>query len=438
MEFRSIIAKRRDGEVHTKEELDFLAKGAATGDIPDYQLAAWLMAAVLKPMTDEETALLTLAMVASGERLDLTGVPKPWVDKHSTGGVGDKTTLVLAPLLSSCGLSVVKMSGRGLGITGGTIDKLEAIPGFSSDLTPKKMISQVKKIGIAVAGQSSKLAPADKSLYALRDVTGTVSSLPLIVSSILSKKIAGGAETVVLDVKCGCGSFNPTREHAEKLADALVKVGKHAGLRTFAAITDMEQPLGRMVGNALEVQEAIEVLSMQESELAPNTRRFRELVRYFGALALRVSGLSPTVKEAMDLVDEHLSSGKALAKANEWIAAQGATVKFGEGDWLAKSTFQAQIKAKQNGYISKVDARIIGEIAIDIGAGRKTKSDELDLAAGMEIHVSVGDMIVQGQPLVTVHCASEELFLVVASRFDQAFGTQQAPLPPRPILVRPA
>lgn len=438
MDFRSIIAKRRDGGVHTKEELDFLAKGAATGDIPDYQLAAWLMAAVLKPMTDEETADLTLAMVDSGERLDLTGIPKPWVDKHSTGGVGDKTTLVLAPLLASCGLSVVKMSGAGLGITGGTIDKLQAIPGYDTSLTPKQMISQVKKVGIAVAGQTGKLAPADKTLYGLRDVTETVSSLPLIVSSILSKKIAGGAETVVLDVKCGCGSFNPTREHAEKLADALVKVGKHAGLKTFAAITDMEQPLGRMVGNALEVQEAIEVLSLPEHELAPNTRRFRELVRYFGALALRVSGVSPSVKEAMEVVDEHLSSGKALAKANEWIAAQGATVKFGEGDWLAKSAYQGQVKARQNGYISKVDARMIGELAIDIGAGRKTKKDQLDLAAGIEIHVSIGDMIVQGQPLATVHCASEEMFLVVASRFDQAFGIQQAPLPPRPILIRPA
>lgn len=438
MDFRSIIAKRRDGGVHTKEELDFLAKGAATGDIPDYQLAAWLMAAVLKPMTDEETADLTLAMVDSGERLDLTGIPKPWVDKHSTGGVGDKTTLVLAPLLASCGLSVVKMSGAGLGITGGTIDKLQAIPGYDTSLTPKQMISQVKKVGIAVAGQTGKLAPADKTLYGLRDVTETVSSLPLIVSSILSKKIAGGAETVVLDVKCGCGSFNPTREHAEKLADALVKVGKHAGLKTFAAITDMEQPLGRMVGNALEVQEAIEVLSLPEHELAPNTRRFRELVRYFGALALRVSGVSPSVKEAMEVVDEHLSSGKALAKANEWIAAQGATVKFGEGDWLAKAGYQSQVKARQNGYISKVDARTIGELAIDIGAGRKTKKDQLDLAAGIEIHVSVGDMIVQGQPLATVHCASEEMFLVVASRFDQAFGIQQAPLPPRPILIRPA
>jgi pyrimidine-nucleoside phosphorylase len=237
------------------------------------------MAAYLKPLSEAETADFTLAMADSGQRLDLTGVPKPWVDKHSTGGVGDKTTLVLAPLLAACGLSVVKMSGRGLGITGGTLDKLLAIPGMTTEIEPQAMIDQAKKIGIVVAGQTADLAPADKTLYALRDVTETVSSLPLIVGSILSKKIAGGAETVVLDVKCGCGSFNPTRQHAETLADALVRVGKKAGLNVYAAITDMEQPLGRAIGNALEVQEAIEVLTKPEDQLSSTTKRFREIVR---------------------------------------------------------------------------------------------------------------------------------------------------------------
>ena len=383
MDFRTIIAKRREGMVHSKEELTFLAEGAAKGDIPDYQLSAWLMAAYLKPLTDQETVDLTIAMADSGDRLDLTGVPKPWVDKHSTGGVGDKTTLVLGPLLAACGLSVIKMSGRGLGITGGTIDKLKAIPGFSSDLTPKKMVAQAKKIGIAVAGQTSHLAPADKALYAVRDVTETVSSIPLIVSSILSKKVAGGAETVILDVKCGSGSFNPTREQAEKLADALVAVGKLAGLRAFAAITDMDQPLGSAVGNALEVKEAIDVLTKPESELSPNTKRFRELCRYYGALALRVSGIATTAGEALERIEDTLQSGRALDKANQWIKAQGATVDFNDTSWLVVAPIQVELNAKTPGCIGKVDARTIGEIALDLGAGRRTKDDEIDLSVGL-------------------------------------------------------
>lgn len=438
MDFRTIIAKRREGMVHSKEELIFLANGAAKGEIPDYQLSAWLMAAYLKPLTDQETADLTVAMADTGDRLDLTGVPKPWVDKHSTGGVGDKTTLVLGPLLAACGLSVIKMSGRGLGITGGTIDKLHAIPGFSSDLTPKKMISQAKKIGIAVAGQTSHLAPADKALYALRDVTETVSSLPLIVSSILSKKLAGGAETVILDVKCGSGSFNPTREQAEKLADALVAIGKQTGLRTFAAITDMDQPLGSTVGNALEVREAIEVLTKPEEELSGNTKRFRELCRYYGAIALRVSGIAPNAGEALARIEDTLKSGRALDKANQWIKAQGATVDFNETSWLVQAPIQVPLHAKMAGCIGKVDARTIGEIALDLGAGRKTKDDEIDLSAGLEIHVKVGDLIGDNHHLATVHAATQELADAALVRLANSIQIQTAPMPPRPILIRPA
>ena len=438
MDFRTIIAKRREGMAHSKEELEFLANGAASGDIPDYQLSAWLMAAYLKPLTDAETGMLTVAMADSGERLDLTGVPKPWVDKHSTGGVGDKTTLVLAPLLAACGLTVVKMSGRGLGITGGTIDKLHAIPGFSSDLTPKKMIAQAKKIGIAVAGQTNHLAPADKALYALRDVTETVSSLPLIVSSILSKKIAGGAETVILDVKCGSGSFNPTREQEEKLADALVSVGKHAGLRVFAGITDMDQPLGRTVGNALEVAEAIEVLTKPEAELRSNTKRFRELCRYYGAIALRVSGVASSSGEALERIEDTLKGGRALEKANEWIKAQGATVDFGDTTWIPRAAVQLDLHAQIAGCVGKVDARTIGEIALDLGAGRKTKDDEIDLSAGLEIHVKVGDLISQDHKLATIHAATQELADAAMARLIHAIQVQTAPIPPRPILIRPA
>lgn len=438
MDFRTIIAKRREGMTHTKEELVFLAQGAASGDIPDYQLSAWLMAAYLKPLSNQETADLTIAMADSGDRLDLSGVPKPWIDKHSTGGVGDKTTLVLGPLLAACGITVVKMSGRGLGITGGTIDKLHAIPGFSSDLTPKKMLSIAKKVGIAVAGQTHHLAPADKALYALRDVTETVSSLPLIVSSILSKKIAGGADTVVLDVKCGSGSFNPTRDHAEKLADALVAVGKQVGLRVFAAISDMDQPLGRTVGNALEVAEAIEVLSKPEEELSNNTKRFRELCRYYAAIALRVSGIAASSGDALERVEDVLKGGKALEKANEWIKAQGATVDFNDTSWLPKAPIQIDLNAKMAGCIGKVDARTIGEIALDLGAGRKTKDDEIDLTAGLEIHVKVGDLISLDHKLATVHAATQELADAALVRLSNAIQVQTAPIPPRPILIRPA
>ena len=438
MDFRTIIAKRREGMVHSKEELTFLAEGAAKGDIPDYQLSAWLMAAYLKPLTNQETVDLTIAMADSGDRLDLTGVPKPWVDKHSTGGVGDKTTLVLGPLLAACGLSVIKMSGRGLGITGGTIDKLKAIPGFSSDLTPKKMVAQAKKIGIAVAGQTAHLAPADKALYALRDVTETVSSIPLIVSSILSKKVAGGAETVILDVKCGSGSFNSTREQAEKLADALVTVGKLAGLRAFAAISDMDQPLGSAVGNSLEVKEAIDVLTKPENELSPNTKRFRELCRYYGALALRVSGIAATAGEALERIEDTLQSGRALDKANQWIKAQGATVDFNDTSWLIVAPIQVELNAKTAGCIGRVDARTLGEIALDLGAGRREKDDEIDLSVGMVINVKVGDMISANHLLATVHAATQEAANAAIARLEHAIQIQTAPIPPRPILIRPA
>ena len=438
MDFRTIIAKRREGIAHSEEELRAIANGAASGEIPDYQLSAWLMAAYLKPLTDAETAMFTLAMAKSGEHVDLTGVPKPWVDKHSTGGVGDKTTLVLAPLLAACGLSVIKMSGRGLGITGGTIDKLTCIPGFSSDLTPADMVAQAKKIGIAVAGQSHYLAPADKALYALRDVTETVGSLPLIVSSILSKKIAGGAETVVLDVKCGTGSFNPTIDHAEKLAAALTRVGQQAGLKVFAAITDMNQPLGSAVGNALEVQEAIRILSLPESELSSNSKRFRELCRYFGALALRVSGMAGSGSEALARIEDTLQSGRALEKARQWIAAQGGTVDLTDDSWLPRSILQETYTTHTSGCVAKVDAKIIGEIALEIGAGRKSKADEIDLAVGLELHVKVGDFVTIGQPLATIHAQSSEQLEYAKEWLLMAIQVQNAPVLPLPIVVRPA
>jgi pyrimidine-nucleoside phosphorylase len=438
MDFRTLIAARRDGGVHTRQELEFLANGAAKGEIPDYQLAAWLMACYLKPLNDQETVDLTLSMANSGECLDLTGVPQPWVDKHSTGGVGDKTTLVLAPLLAACGLSVVKMSGRGLGITGGTIDKLESIPGFRSDLSPDELTSQAKKIGIALAGQTKDLAPADKALYALRDVTETVSSLPLIVSSILSKKIAGGANTIVLDVKCGSGSFNPTLDVAEKLADSLVRVGKLSGLKVYAAITDMDQPLGSTVGNALEVREAVEVLSKREDQLNSNTKRFRELCRYFAAIALRVSGQTSSASEALSRIEDTLNSGRALEKANQWIQAQGATVTFNDLSWLPVASHRTSISAGKAGYISRINARRIGEIALDLGAGRKTKADSIDHAAGIEILVKVGDFVNPEDVIAIVHSSAPGPLKLAVHEVSEAITIQNNAVHPRPILLRPA
>lgn len=292
MNFQDIIAAKRDGLKHTKPELEWLAKAAACGEVPDYQLSAWLMAAYLHPLDSEETAWLTLSMAGTGERLDLTGLPKPWVDKHSTGGVGDKTTIVLLPLLAACGLTMVKMSGRGLGITGGTVDKLLSVPGFRMDLTPEELKAQAKRIGLAITGLTPNLAPADKVLYALRDATATVDSIPLIVSSILSKKIAGGAETVVLDVKAGSGAFMKTVPEARKLASALSDTAAIAGLKTRLAITDMSQPLGRTVGNSLEVEEAGAVLTGNEPS------RFAELCLDLAALTLVAVGVEPGMDRA--------------------------------------------------------------------------------------------------------------------------------------------
>lgn len=389
------IGRKRDGEANTADDLRLIAQGAADSSVPDYQLSAWLMAAVLNGLDAEETAALTMAMAASGERLDLAGLPKPWLDKHSTGGVGDKTTLVLLPLLAACGLTVVKMSGRGLGITGGTIDKLESVPGMRLDLTPEDMKAQARDIGLALTGQTPRLAPADGRLYALRDVTGTVASIPLITSSILSKKIAGGAEALVLDVKCGSGAFMRHQASAKELAESLVSVGKRAGLRVRAEISDMDQPLGAEVGNALEVKEAIRVLSGQVAS-GPSDR-FRELCLHFARLALGLAGRDEALAES------RLADGTALAKAKEWFAAQGGSLKvFASEDW-GRAAHSVEVLASASGFVERVDAGQVGELAVELGAGRRTKADAIDHAVGVTIHACVGDAVEAGQPLATVH-----------------------------------
>jgi pyrimidine-nucleoside phosphorylase len=391
VEFIETIAARRDGRIHTTAQLRALAQGASDGSIPDYQLAAWLMAAYLNPLTKQETADLTVAMAESGERLDLTGLPKPWVDKHSTGGVGDKTTIVLLPLLAACGLTVVKMSGRGLGITGGTVDKLASIPGFRMDLSPEEMKAQARRIGVAITGQTPRLAPADKKLYALRDVTGTVGSIPLIAASILSKKLAGGCETVVLDVKCGSGAFMKALPDAREEAEWLRDIGQVCGLNLHISITDMDQPLGRVVGNALEVKEAVRVLKGEKG-------RLRDLCLHFAGVALTATGKGsrPDAEGALD-------SGAALAKAKEWFSAQGADLRVFETEEWCTAPHVSEVLAERSGWIARVDAQAVGQAVLDAGGGRKTKESEIDPSVGVELGVEVGDRVEEGQLLARCH-----------------------------------
>lgn len=423
MNIVDLIAKKRDCGIHTYEELTFLAQGAATGSIPDYQLSAWLMAAYLNSLDEQETAWLTKAMAESGERIDLSGLPKPWVDKHSTGGVGDKTTLVLLPILAACGLTVVKMSGRGLGITGGTIDKLGSIPGFRLDLSPNEMKAQAARLGLALTGQSPNLAPADKALYALRDVTGTVGSIPLIVSSILSKKIAGGADTIVLDVKCGSGAFMETLLEAEMLAQTLVRTGALLGLSVKASISDMAQPLGAMVGNALEVREAFEVLSGN----APD-KRFLNLCLHYAGETLDACGKAGSIEDGKAQAEDVLASGHALAKFKEWVLAQEGDA-FWDTDSLPKAKVVEPIRlGGAGGYVQSIDARAVGQAVIDLGGGRKKKDDQLDLSVGVELLVRVGQQVQTGTDLAQVHAGSVEKVVEVGPAISKAFTFSESPV----------
>jgi pyrimidine-nucleoside phosphorylase len=429
MDFGAIIATRRDGKAHRREDLQALAQGAANGTIPDYQLSAWLMAAYLNPLNDAETAWLTAAMAESGERMDLTGLPKPWVDKHSTGGVGDKTTLILLPLLAACGLTLVKMSGRGLGITGGTIDKLESVPGFDIARTPEEMKAQAAEIGLAITGQSPNLAPADKVLYALRDVTGTTSSIPLLVSSILCKKVAGGAETIVLDVKSGSGAFMKTTQEARALAAALWQTAKILGLNCRLAITDMNQPLGAMVGNAVEVAEARSVLS-HPNALPATSARLRDLCLELAGLTLEACGKAPTREAGLAMAEEALRQGRAREKARQWFAAQGGDF---DGELPAAPTRRV-VAVPSAGWVSRLDAETVGRAVIALGGGRRTKEDRIDPAVGVELHACVGSRVEKGEPLFTVYAASESAAGEAAGRVMGAFNVAPFEVSPDPLV----
>ncbi len=427
---QSLITTKRNRQAHSAEEIRELIRLVTAGEITDYQTSAWLMAAYLNGLNDQETADLTLAMAESGDRLDLGSLPKPWVDKHSTGGVGDKTTLVVLPILAAAGATVVKMSGRGLGITGGTVDKLGSIPGFRLDLSPAEMVRQAGEIGVALTGQTPNLAPADKVLYGLRDVTATVDSLPLIVSSILSKKIAGGAETVVLDVKCGAGAFMPDAAAARNLATALRTVGERAGLGVSTAMTDMDQPLGRSIGNALEVREAIETLQNL------NRGRFEHLCLVLCGLALEASGLCAS-GDGFSRATEILHSGLALQKAEAWITAQGGPVDFVKrcSDYLPVAPVVHKVFVHEPGWVASIDARKMGRAVVDLGGGRKTKEDVIDLAVGIELFVEVGEELTDQEHVATVHAATEEQAESAIQAVRESLDVQSTPAVARPVIL---
>jgi pyrimidine-nucleoside phosphorylase len=418
-----IITRKRDGLTCSAEEIDFLVQGFTMGTVPDYQIAAWLMAIVLRGMDRQETIDLTMSMVRSGEQLDLQNVAPFVADKHSTGGVGDKTTLVVAPLVVSAGIPVGKMSGRGLGFTGGTLDKLESIPGFRADLTRDEFIEQLRVVGLVVTGQSSELAPADGKLYALRDVTATVDSLPLIASSIMSKKIASGSNGIVLDVKVGHGAFMKTERDALDLASLMVDIGKGMGRKVRAVISDMDQPLGQAVGNALELQEALDTLH------GGGPVDFRRHCLVVAGQMLILANLAGDEAEATSRLEELLNGGQALAKFREWIAAQGGDVAYVDSPTrLPKAKFIQEVQAPRSGYVADVDARDIGLTSMLLGGGRAKKGDPIDHAVGVVLQAKIGDRVEQGQSLLTIHANDGAKVSGARQRLLAAYAWSEEPV----------
>lgn len=424
MRMVDIIEKKRDGQELTTAEINFFIEGYTKGEIPDYQASALAMAIYFQDMNDRERADLTHAMVESGDTIDLSAIDGVKVDKHSTGGVGDTTTLVLAPLVASLGVPVAKMSGRGLGHTGGTIDKLESIAGFHVELTREQFIDLVNRDKVAVIGQSGNLTPADKKLYALRDVTGTVNSIPLIASSIMSKKIAAGADAIVLDVKTGDGAFMKTQEDAEELAHAMVRIGNHVGRKTIAIISDMSQPLGFAIGNALEVKEAIETLQ------GKGPKDLTELVLTLGSQMVILAGKAKTSEEAKEMLLDAIHSGKALAKFKEFLANQGGDASIVDDlTKLPQAKYKIELPAKQSGYISRMVADEIGVASMILGAGRATKEDVIDLAVGLVLHKKVGDKVEEGESILTIYSNRENVKDVKQKLYDNIFIADTATAP---------
>lgn len=422
-----IIIKKRDKQELSKEEISFLVKNFTTGEIPDYQMSAWAMAVLLNGMSHQEITNLTMAMAASGDQLDLSEFGGLVVDKHSTGGVGDKTTLVVAPIVAACGLPVGKMSGRGLGFSGGTIDKLESIPGFKSDLSTEEFISKLREHGIVLTGQSLDLAPADGKLYALRDVTGTVQSIPLIASSVMSKKIASGADAIALDVKVGRGAFMRNLDEANELAEVMVAIGKLSGRRVIAVLSQMDQPLGVAVGNALEMKEAIEMLNGS----GPDDFHVHciDLSAYMLILGKKAADLESGRKMAQEAID----NGSALEKFKELIQSQHGDVSvIDQPELLPSAKLVIPITADSTGWVKVVDAQAVGESSVEIGAGRAKKGDIIDQAVGIMVRVKVGDKINAGQTLFDVHVNDRKAFETVFQKLKTSVEISEEPVEPPP------
>ena len=400
MQMTDLLAKKRDGGALSTEEIDFMIQGYTRGSIPDYQMSAMCMAILLRGMDDRETLDMTMSMMHSGETLDLSPIRGVKADKHSTGGVGDKTSLVLCPMVAAAGLKVAKMSGRGLGHTGGTIDKLESFPGFSTAISEETFFRSVNEIGIAIMGQTADLVPADKKIYALRDVTGTVPSIPLIVSSIMSKKLASGADVIVLDVKCGDGAFMKTEADARRLAEGLTRVGRLAGRCCAAVITDMDQPLGYAVGNAVEVREAIAVLrGEEEGELL-------ELCLTLGGCMMAEAGFAASIDEARERLLGTIRDGSALGKLAAMVEAQGGDARaVYDPSLLPDAAVKREVPAETGGYVRHIRAEQVGLVSMHLGGGRVTKEDTIDLSVGVVLHKKVGDRMEPGESLGTIHAS---------------------------------
>lgn len=404
MRMIDIIEKKRDGKSLTKEEIEFFVNGYTHEEVPDYQASSLAMAIFFQDMNDEERAALTMSMVNSGEKIDLSDINGIKVDKHSTGGVGDTTTLVLAPLVAAVGVPVAKMSGRGLGHTGGTIDKLESVKGFNVEISEKDFIKLVNDNQVAVIGQSGNLTPADKKLYALRDVTGTVNSIPLIASSIMSKKIAAGADAIVLDVKTGSGAFMKTLDDAEALAHAMVRIGNNVGRNTMAIISDMSQPLGNAIGNALELKEAISTLK------GNGPKDLTELVLTLGSQMVVLAEQAISLDEARQMLIDAIKTGKALNKFKTFLSNQGGDDSIVDSpEKLPSAKYQVEFKAKKDGYITEIIANEIGVASMMLGAGRQTKEDVIDLGVGIVLNKKVGEHVEKGENILTIHTNTKEI-----------------------------
>ncbi|PTG92470.1 pyrimidine-nucleoside phosphorylase [Staphylococcus chromogenes] len=424
MRMVDMISKKRDGHALSSEEIKFIIDGYTKGEIPDYQMSSLAMAIYFQDMTDEERAALTMAMVESGDKIDLSNIEGIKVDKHSTGGVGDTTTLVLAPLVAALGIPVAKMSGRGLGHTGGTIDKLESVEGFHVEISEDEFIQLVNEAKIAVIGQTGNLTPADKKIYALRDVTGTVNSIPLIASSIMSKKIAAGADAIVLDVKTGKGAFMQTVEDAEALAHAMVKIGNQVGRQTMAIISDMNQPLGRAIGNALELKEAIDTLKGQGPE------DLTELVLTLGAQMVVLAQKAETLEDARAQLQSVIDNGAAVEKFKTFLSNQGGDASVvDDPSKLPTAKYTFELPAKQSGVVSEMVANEIGIASMMLGAGRQTKEDDIDLAVGLVLHKKIGDKVSEGESLLTIYANQEDVAAVKQKLYENITISASAEAP---------